>query len=177
MATRSRIYSFDEMDRDGRPAWSLNERRIAFAKGTELIIAATQSGEFSQRIAMPLGPLGIRGTALGPGWSPDGTLIATGVTWSVGLMVFKVETGQCVFARPTGSWLYSAVFSPNGRTLAWCGEQGVELVDTAAWTNIHTIPVPRPAQQIEQGWLAFSPDGATLALGYGRDSYLIDPLT
>jgi len=115
------------------------------------------------------------GNAIGVGWSPDGTLIATGTTTQFGVMVFRVDTGGCVFKREGNGWTFSAAFSPNGRTLAWCGERGVEIVDTKSWTNVHIIPVPRAAQ-LEQGWLAFSPDGLTLALGYGRDGYLIDPI-
>lgn len=175
VATRKHICGFDEMYRDARPAWSPDERQIAFAKGTELIIADTQSGEILRRFPMPFGAQGTQSVAIGPGWSADGALIATGTTSPFGVMVFKVDTGDCVFKRSGDGWTFSAIFSPDGRTIAWCGERGVEIVDTKSWMNIHAIPVPRTAQ-IEQGWLAFSPDGQTLALGYGRDAYLIDPI-
>ena len=175
VATRTRLCSFEGINSDGAPGWSPDERRIAFAKGIELVIADTQSGEVLRRIHMLAGSEHIGGFAIAPGWSPDGTLIATGTTMHYGVMAFKVDTGECVFKREGNGWTFSVAFSPNGRTLAWCGERGVEIVDTKSWTNIHTIPVPRAAQ-LEQGWLAFSPDGLTLALGYGRDGYLIDPI-
>ena len=175
IATRTRICGLDEMDPDARPAWSPDERRIVFAKGNQLVIADARSGEALQRIPIYHESHLSGNLAIGPSWSPDGTMIATGMTLRLGVMVFNVATGERVFNRASDVWIFGVTFSLDGRTMAWCGDRGVEIVDTKSWTNVHTIAVPRPAQQ-EQGWLAFSPDGRTLALGYGRDAFLIDPL-
>jgi WD40 repeat protein len=58
--------------------------------------------------------------------------------------------------------LWSVAFSPDGRTLAGGSTGSGQIWDVASWSNVKTIETPNQANRV-----AYSPDGAHLAIGGG----------
>ncbi len=170
VASRKLVRQFSDMHAAGRTEWSRDESRVIFARDTDFVIADPLTGTIVRTIQVPPG-----GSPLGLGLSPDGSMLVCGMTSPLGVIVFKTETGEILFQRQSAVWVFDAQFSPDGNTIAWCGDRGAEIVDTHTWKNIHTLAIPGAAQH-EHGLVSFSPDGLTLALAFGRDVRLIDPV-
>ncbi len=97
------------------------------------------------------------------GWqmafSSDGTKVATVNRQGV-VKVWSVADGQevAVLPKEERSTFFSLQFSPDSKLLATSGMRGVLLFDIASRKLLRRIP-------LAVGWLAFAPDGKTLASG------------
>jgi WD40 repeat protein len=112
-----------------------------------------------------LGRAGARRELLGRGplgsaaLSADARLAAAGSTNGVGTRVWDVATGKVLADLDDGD--ASVAFSPDGRWLATGSRTEYRLYDTANWRVQRTFPRDNTTGP---GPLAFSPDGAVLAL-------------
>lgn len=65
-------------------------------------------------------------------------------------------------------WVVSVAWSPDGQTLASCGNKGETILwDPRTGRQLRALAPPRPTVANEVAW---SPDGRTLAVAYGRGS-------
>jgi WD40 repeat protein len=95
-------------------------------------------------------------------FSPDGKFLAFADYLHSAVRVFDAatarETFSCTYAD---GFVTHAVFSPDGKRLAACGERGIQVWDVATRAAVATWPTA----SILGTCLAFSPDGRRLALG------------
>jgi WD40 repeat protein len=95
-------------------------------------------------------------------FSPDGKLLAAFArTGRDRVQVFDASTGREAFACKcaVGPAMH-AVFSPDGKRLAACGEGGVQFWDVATHESVATWPIASNYGD----FLAYSPDGKRLAV-------------
>src|SRR5262249_36288588 len=120
----------------------------------------TRTGKMTARIA------GLPATTHGLAFSSDGRYLAAGLSGWNGLRVYDRERQWLEVFRDTdyGYDIYGLTFAADGRldTASWDGK--VRLYDR----DFKLVVSPRKATGGDQPHnLAFSPDGTTLALGYG----------
>jgi WD40 repeat protein len=100
-------------------------------------------------------------------FSRDGRLLAAAIP--AGALILDVSTGRPADVIATGGSAPSVAFSPTSTDmLATAGAAGAQLWNIASRRLIATIE-PEPATAgLSLDSVAFSPDGATLAVGTGR---------
>jgi WD40 repeat protein len=103
-----------------------------------------------------------RGSVLEPSFSPDGKLLAAACRSPNVVKVWDATTGRIAYeCKYVGGMIGNAVFNPEGNRLAACGENGIQIWDTATHQSVATFRA-----DASFGWcLAFSPDGTRLAMG------------
>ncbi len=97
--------------------------------------------------------------------SPDGRWIASGAWQGEGLRIWDASSRKRITdiagSRP-GATSMRAIFSPDGGTLAACGQQEYRFLETGTWRLQRTLP--RDRIESGPGPLAYHPDGRSLAL-------------
>jgi WD40 repeat protein/serine/threonine protein kinase len=95
-------------------------------------------------------------------FSSDGKLLAIADRWHSSVRVFDATTGRAAFSCSyrDGKARY-AVFSPDGKRLAACGERGIQIWDVSTHEMAATWQI---ASNVGE-YLAYSPDGKLLAVG------------
>jgi WD40 repeat protein/serine/threonine protein kinase len=89
-------------------------------------------------------------------FSPDGKLLAAGLSGEKPLQVWDAATGELVHSlRSQPGWTYTLAFGRDGKLLA-AGSDGLEIWDMATFKRIRTIP------GVRHEWVAFAPDGQTM---------------
>ncbi len=114
-------------------------------------------------------------TVNAPELSPDGKLLAFPEFLQSVVRVFDAATGREAFScKFGGGSVRHAVFSPDGRRLAACGDGGIQLWDVATREAVATWPTA----SFLADFLAYSPDGSRLAVGtFGGSLELWDTRT
>ncbi len=101
-------------------------------------------------------------------FSPDSTTLATGDADN-SLKFWNANTGARQITLRVHEPLRHLVYSPNGEWLATSDGTTARLWDLARRETVHFIPLNQtaghPIQPTNPGWVAFSPDGTTLATG------------
>jgi WD40 repeat protein/Flp pilus assembly protein TadD len=102
--------------------------------------------------------------------SPNGRLVATGTHWGTGAKVWDAATGRLITGLVPTQSPVGVLFSPDGKWLAtWFGVCRLWAVDS--WRE-------GPSLGVNEGAVAFSPDGKLLALETGQGAVrLLDPDT
>jgi WD40 repeat protein len=96
-----------------------------------------------------------------PEFSRDGKLLACTEYVKSIVRVFEATTGREVFScKYRDGWVTHAVFSPDGKHLAACGERGIQLWEVATRQAVAIWP---SASHLGE-FLAYSPDGRRLAV-------------
>jgi RNA polymerase sigma factor (sigma-70 family) len=107
-------------------------------------------------------------------FSPDGKVLASTGTSDNKVALWDVDTGTPLFEWPCGSGRGVAVFSPDGKTLAWGSSGGeMRLWETASKKPRRTVTGHSTAVKS----LAFSPDGRTLVSGSEDTTALVWDVT
>jgi WD40 repeat protein len=89
-------------------------------------------------------------------FSPDGKLLAAGLSGEKPLQVWDAGTGELVHSlRNHPGWTCTMAFARDGKLLA-AGSDGLEIWDTATFKRIRSIP------GVSHEWAAFTPDGQTV---------------
>src|SRR5262249_25730196 len=98
-------------------------------------------------------------------FSPEGTLLAAGGEGRGGVVrLWKVATGELLFASRTAGAAWCAAFSPDGKTLAAGLDSGeVWLHEVASGWQVATLSGHGGPVR----WLGFHPDGRSLAVAGG----------
>ena len=95
--------------------------------------------------------------------SANGSLLATSHRDGP-VRLWNAKTRQLLhaFLGPSGSWVSSLAFSPTEPLLA-AGDWGAGNIELYNTTTMKVVPLPMKAHTQRVMWLAFSPDGRTLA--------------
>lgn len=97
-----------------------------------------------------------------PSFSPDGKYLAVTLSLLGIARVYEVSTGSEVFSFVyQGGLVASAVFTPDGRRLAACGDQGIQVWDVETREQMHTWKTGFSSSVC----LAFDTTGRQLAIG------------
>ncbi len=94
-------------------------------------------------------------------FSPDGQAFAAGALMGV-TRIFETATGRVLQTLDGGGELRGLAFAPDGKSLATSIGKEIKFWDLASGTVAHTLSGPESVA----GSLAFSRDGARLAVGY-----------
>ncbi|MBI3723291.1 protein kinase [bacterium] len=116
--------------------------------------------------------------------SPDGSRIAAGTTEGF-LVVLDAETGKALLALDSGhkAQIDAMAFSPDGRLLATSSTHGhsIHVRDVASGSVVAKIVAPLARVPLPPRGVAWSPDGARLAVGFGGNATghlgIFDPAT
>lgn len=153
------------------PAWSPDERQVAFAGDGTIAIFGLERGD---ERTFDLADLGVDLDPDDPidhlwsmTWSPDGALLFATLRslWSL-----DVDTGTAteLAAAPTPGAFFAGtllVHSPNGDTLAAATEHGVFVLESSGtWREIAAIGISQTG-----GSLRWSPDGDAVAYSASHD--------
>jgi WD40 repeat protein len=107
--------------------------------------------------------------ALSLAFSPADTILAS-AAWDGRLGIWDTKTGRGVFRRGHQGGMHCAAFSPDGRTIAPCGnDRTVRLWNVAHREEIailksHTAAVGEVAFSPDGRWLASASDDGTVRL-------------
>nr|WP_168504289.1 caspase family protein [Streptomyces sp. S1D4-11]QIY93071.1 hypothetical protein HEP87_01065 [Streptomyces sp. S1D4-11] len=124
------------------------------------------AGGDASRAKLPAPRRGIRRRAL---MLSTLAVAGTGVATAT---VIRLRSASQTTSKISGEGTGTVLFSPDGKTLATCGEEGLRLRDPATGRSIALLN-----DQDDPGNLAFSPDGRTLATGGIHGLRLRDPVT
>lgn len=111
-------------------------------------------------------------------FSPDGKLIASGGDKTIN--VWDVQSGQLIMHKEAhqGLGAIHVAFRPDGKLLASTGwDNWIQLWDTRTWNKLGTLPGHYPGGGMGLNQIAFSPDGAALAIYAQQTIKLIDLMT
>ena len=151
---------------------------VAFSPDGTILASGTKMWDVATR--EHIATLGEQHRSHAIAFSPDGSILASGVSGSDDntIELWDVSTKQHIatLGRHRG-WVFSVVFSPDGRILAsgGSGDGAIKLWDVATRTNIATLSDARISISDIQS-IAFSPDGTILASGSGsgRSEHLLN---
>ena len=151
------------------PAWSPDDRRIAFTRGDSIHILEVQSGQ-----TRPLQIEGLPARQVGaPSWSPDGSrILFANATTASGRRIFEVNaSGGTAIPLVTTVSGWAPVWSPDGGRIAFLsrGAGGRPQI----WTQARGDSVPRllvDSADISFQRLRWFPDGQSLL--YSADGRL-----
>src|SRR5206468_3557637 len=97
-----------------------------------------------------------------PAFSPDGKRLAAAVTYQGIVRVWDANTGTEAYScKYAGKYPGQVIFSPDGKQVVACGQNGVQVWDTDTHQPVATLPSESRFGVV----LAFSPDGKRLAMG------------
>lgn len=111
--------------------------------------------------------------------SPDGKLIAVRTSRprqegprsfhdDYSVRIYETATGKELHAFNNDSWHTTLAFSPDGKRLAFGGEQFIRIFDVQTGKKRHHFTTQSPAHS-----LAYSPDGDKLAAGFSDTTVVI----
>lgn len=86
---------------------------------------------------------------------------------------YDAHTGAITHTWPSPGWVYSVATDPGGVRIAWSDASEIVVVDAHSGQNISRIPTSRNTA-VEPSFLAWSPDGRTLACTVDRDVEVFD---
>jgi WD40 repeat protein len=157
------------LDRPGALTFSPDGRLLAAASGWRVRLWQTATGK---EVGVPDGHNGpVRAVA----YSPDGKMVATGISDGA-IHIWDSDT-----ANPLRRWrghpedVWALAFAPGGRSLASGGEDGtVRLWDAATGKEVRRL-LKTDEERVRA--LAFAPDGHAIAAGSHEAVFLLDPHT
>ncbi|MFJ3794240.1 caspase family protein [Kitasatospora sp. NPDC090091] len=111
-------------------------------------------------------------------FSHDGLTLVTIGRGKLGLRLWDVATGETraeiLPEAAVGLSINSMMFSPDGKTFATAGFDGVQVRDAATGVVTANLLPGHGAGGVVANAVAFSPDGKTLAVGHERGLTLVD---
>ena len=153
----------------GKGAIGKSDRAVAFSPDGQHLAVASGIGIWLYEVAnsRELALLPTASSVNSVVFSPDGTLLASGLN-NGRVELWEVETGTKVVAlRGHRYWVTSVVFSPDGMLLAsGSRDQIIKLRDVTKREEVGTYEVERKSNSVNQVSVSFSPDGTKLISGF-----------
>jgi WD40 repeat protein len=145
----------------GRPAFSLDGKLVAVPGKDRVVLFDAATGRLLHSI--PCDSRGVGEVA----FSPDGRRLAGTISWTSHIAVWDTATGRHTRGlEGDGEDRFEpAAFSPDGKLLA-AGSSStgrVRFWEVASGKNLGTLSLRNDGKPVSVWYLAFSPDGRTLA--------------
>ena len=141
--------------------FSPDSKRLAYSTGSvpDHCIKVIGLPKGNELLSIPAGNSRGRGKIYSISYSPDGRLLAAGM--SIGVVLWDARNGSKIFELDVGG-VDSIAFNPDGSRIATAGGGGICILDAKSGNVLLKF------EGLDTGNIRFSPDGKALVASEGR---------